>query len=75
MKYFNINKRPKVKFDLKSLKSNEIILHHYLGMGDHITCNGLVNYLSEEFKLFIYQLKKTIKQLIIYIKTIQKLNY
>lgn len=50
MKYFNISKRPKVKFDLKSLKSNEIILHHHLGMGDHITCNGLVNYLSEEFK-------------------------
>ena len=72
MKYFNINKRPKVKFDLNSLKSNEIILHHHLGMGDHITCNGLVNYLSEEFKTIHLQLKKkTIKQLIIYIKTIQ----
>ena len=29
---------------------NKILVHHHLGLGDHIICNGLINYLSEQKK-------------------------
>jgi hypothetical protein len=35
--------------------TDEIILYHHLGLGDHFVCNGLVNYLSEknEYKIHL----------------------
>ena len=33
-------------FKLEDIKDNEIVLHHHLGLGDHIICNGLVNQIS-----------------------------
>ena len=32
---------------------NEIILAHNLGLGDHLICNGLVNYLSKNHIIFL----------------------
>jgi hypothetical protein len=29
--------------------NNEIILYHHLGLGDHFTCNGLVQYLAKKY--------------------------
>lgn len=47
---FNLNfKKPAILYNLDGLDSNGILLHHHLGLGDHLTCNGLVNYLSQEF--------------------------
>ena len=31
---------------LEDIKDSEIVLHHHLGLGDHIICNGLVNQIS-----------------------------
>ena len=33
------------------LKPKRLIVHHHLGVGDHLICNGLVNYLLEAFEL------------------------
>jgi hypothetical protein len=38
--------------------SEEIILYHHLGLGDHFVCNGLVNYLSEKNKYKIHLICK-----------------
>ena len=32
---------------------NEVILHHHLGLGDHFICNGLVNALSKQAKIYL----------------------
>ncbi len=37
-----------MKYSINELNSNEFILYHHLGLGDHIICNGLVNYLSRD---------------------------
>ncbi len=55
----------KSTFNLKDLNTDEIILYHHLGLGDHIICNGLVNYISNNFRrinivvndIFIDQIK------------------
>lgn len=31
----------------------KIIVHHNTGLGDHILCNGLVNYISQDKKVFL----------------------
>jgi len=36
-------------YEFQHIKNSEIILHHHSGLGDAIICNGIVNYLSEEF--------------------------
>ena len=33
------------------LKPKRLIVHHHLGVGDHLICNGLVNYVLEAFAL------------------------
>ena len=38
------------KFSLKDIENKEFILHHHLGLGDSIVCNGMVNYLSKHFE-------------------------
>jgi hypothetical protein len=47
--YF-IKKSSKVVYSLDKIKTNEIVIHHHLGLGDSINCNGLVNFLSTQFK-------------------------
>ncbi len=47
MSIFTFHK--KIKYQYEDIKSNKLILHHHLGLGDHLTCNGLVNYLTEIF--------------------------
>lgn len=32
---------------------NKILVHHHLGLGDHIICNGLINYLSRSKKIYL----------------------
>ena len=50
MMFFNFNNKNdgKVHYRLSSKLSDEIILYHHLGLGDHIICNGLVNYLAKK---------------------------
>ena len=43
-------KRKKIVKNLKQIKDDEFILYHHLGLGDHIICNGLTNYLSKSYK-------------------------
>ena len=50
----------KIKYQYEDIKSNKLILHHHLGLGDHLTCNGLVNYLSEIFnEIYLPVFEKT----------------
>lgn len=37
-------------YSLKKIKNTEFIIHHHLGLGDHIICAGLVNYLSNNYE-------------------------
>lgn len=39
-----------IKNKLEDLEKSEFILHHHLGLGDHIVMNGMVNYLSKQYK-------------------------
>ena len=43
-------RRKKVVKKLNEIKNNEFVLYHHLGLGDHIICNGLTNYLSKKYK-------------------------
>ena len=43
-------KRKKIVKNLKQVKNDAFILYHHLGLGDHIICNGLTNYLSKTYK-------------------------
>lgn len=35
-------------YKINKFKNNKVLIHHHLGLGDTIICNGLVNYLSNE---------------------------
>lgn len=35
-------------YKINKFKNNKLLIHHHLGLGDTIICNGLVNYLSNE---------------------------
>lgn len=34
--------------------TKELIIHHHLGLGDHIICNGLVRFLSEHYTIELF---------------------
>lgn len=38
----------KTIYKINKFKNNKVLIHHHLGLGDTIICNGLVNYLSNE---------------------------
>jgi len=42
-----INKEKNIIYSLKNFSEESLIIHHHLGLGDHIICNGLINQLSE----------------------------
>jgi len=57
VKIFNYKKN--IKYKIEHINSKDIILHHHLGLGDHITCCGLVNCISETFDhIFLPVFKK-----------------
>lgn len=46
-------------YEFEHIKNSEIIIHHHSGLGDAIICNGIVNYLSDEFdKIYLAAHKK-----------------
>ena len=49
------------KYNLKKINTNEIFVHHHMGLGDIIICNGLINKLSERFnKVYLFTLTKNL---------------
>jgi len=40
-------------YKIDTLSAKTIVIHHHLGLGDIIICNGLVNYLSDKFEKII----------------------
>lgn len=48
----------KETYNLKKIKNKEFILYHHLGLGDHIICAGLVNYLSKNYKTIHIPVKR-----------------
>ena len=43
-----------VFYNLSKISDSELVVYHHLGLGDHLICNGLVNYLSLDFKKYFY---------------------
>lgn len=57
--YFIIFRNTKYKYE--KIKSNEVIIHHHLGLGDLIICNGIINFLSNDFdKIYIPTFEKNL---------------
>lgn len=51
--YFN-KMKSNTTYKLSKINDSKFILHHHLGLGDHIICNGMVNYLTNYFnKIYI----------------------
>lgn len=44
----------KTIYKLNKIKKDEIVIFPHLGIGDHIICNGIVNYLTNELNKFVY---------------------
>jgi len=52
------------KYTLQEIKNErELIVYHHLGLGDHIVCNGLVNFLSENYKIHLPVKKKYLQMI------------
>lgn len=47
-----------IKYSLEDIQNESFLLNHHLGLGDHIICNGLANYLSESSKFIFMPVKK-----------------
>ncbi len=41
-------------YKINKIQDNRTLVHHHLGLGDNIICNGIVNYLSKEKKIHCY---------------------
>ena len=46
---------------------NEFVLHHHLGLGDSIVCNGIVNYLSKQYSKIYLPVKRSIYETLSYL--------
>ena len=53
MKIFIFKNFKNTIYKIDKLSSKTIVIHHHLGLGDIIICNGLVNYLSDKFEKII----------------------
>lgn len=52
------------KYTLSEIKDEkEVIIYHHLGIGDHIVCNGLVNFISENYKIHLPVKKKYVSMI------------
>jgi len=45
-------------YNYEKIKDSELIIYHHLGLGDHLICNGLVNYLSLYFNTIFLPVKQ-----------------
>lgn len=59
--YFDIS--PLTISNLDGFTEKELIIYHHLGLGDHIICNGLVNKISENFKIHLAVKKNNFKNI------------
>ena len=66
MKYL-FKKDRLIKYSIEEIKNNRFIIHHHLGLGDYINCNGMVNYLSRNFHRVIIPLKPNYSKMIKYL--------
>lgn len=41
------------QYEFRKIKSSKLIIHHHAGLGDAIICNGLVNYLSKDYNIYL----------------------
>ena len=64
MRFFN--KKNFIKYFLEDIKSNQFILHHHLGLGDVINCNGMVNFLSNKFERIFLPAKSNYYEMLKY---------
>jgi hypothetical protein len=63
------------KFNIEDIATDEVIIHHHLGLGDHLTCNGLVNYLTKTFnKVYLPVKEKNFKNVTYLYKENLKVN-
>ena len=57
--------KTKEQIYIKDIENKKFILHHHLGLGDSIVCNGMVNYLSKDYEKIYLPVKdynyKTLK--------------
>lgn len=56
-------------YKINKLSSKRIVVHHHQGLGDIIICNGLVNYLSEQFEKIILPISENYYEQICYLYT------
>lgn len=56
--YYKVFK--KTNYTLSKIRKNEILIHHHLGLGDTIICNGMINFLSNHFEKIVLPTKKNI---------------
>ena len=54
-------------FKVDKLSSKKIVIHHHLGLGDIIICNGLVNYLSNQFEKIILPIHENYYEQVCYL--------
>ena len=54
-------RKVKYTYELNQLNQAEIIILTHLGfLGDHIVCNGMINYLSQRFDVIYLPVKRKI---------------
>ena len=54
-------------YKVDKLSSKKIVIHHHLGLGDIIICNGLVNYLSNQFEKIILPIHENYYEQVCYL--------
>tara|TARA_B100000900_G_C20602448_1_gene726289 strand:- start:4678 stop:5493 length:816 start_codon:yes stop_codon:yes gene_type:complete len=64
---FLFKKNNLIKYSIDDIKNKNLIIHHHLGLGDYINCNGIVNYLCSIFDKVIVPLKPNYSKMIRYL--------
>tara|TARA_B100001029_G_scaffold18309_1_gene12185 strand:- start:1692 stop:2429 length:738 start_codon:yes stop_codon:yes gene_type:complete len=41
-------------YKIKNIQDNKVLIHHHLGLGDNIICNGILNYLTKKENIHCY---------------------
>ena len=67
IKIFIFTKFKNTVYKINKLSTKTIVLHHHQGLGDVIICNGLVNYLSEQFEKIILPINENYYEQIYYL--------
>ena len=53
---------------------NTLAIHHHLGLGDHIICNGLVRYFTQYYKVILFCKHKNIYNVSVMFSDIKNLS-